>query len=94
MTENEEAFSAEFQRLKENLDKVYDKLKFSVESLSKVVQIRDKRRLLEMVDQMAKCIMYPVNEKIAFITFKIVEETIKRAVVKAEIEEYMPVPSV
>ncbi len=40
---------------------------------------------------MAKCVMYPVNQKIAFLTYKIVVETIKRAVLKSQVEKYMPV---
>lgn len=40
---------------------------------------------------MAKAIMNPVNKKIAFLTFKIVEETIKRVCLKVEIEQLMPV---
>ena len=44
-----------------------------------------------MIDQMAKCIMYPVNQKIAFLTYKIVMETIKRAVLKNQVEKYLPV---
>ena len=44
-----------------------------------------------MVEQMAKAIMNPVNKKVAFLTFKIVEETIKRVCLKNDIEELMPV---
>lgn len=35
--------------------------------------------------------MKPVNKKIAFLTFKIVEETIKRVCLKVEIEQLMAV---
>lgn len=63
------------------------------EHLSQGVSERDRKRYLEMVDQMAKCVMYPVNEKIAFLTFKIVVETIKRAVLKSQVEKYLPVDS-
>jgi len=35
--------------------------------------------------------MNPVNKKIAFLTFKIVEETIKRVCLKVQIEKLMPV---
>ena len=31
------------------------------------VSDKDKKRYLEMIDQMAKCIMYPVNQKIALL---------------------------
>lgn len=40
---------------------------------------------------MSKAIMNPVNKKVAFLTFKIVEETIKRICLKVEIEKLMPV---
>ena len=63
------------------------------EHLSQGVSERDRKRYLEMVDQMAKCVMYPVNQKIAFLTFKIVVETIKRAVLKSQVEKYLPVDS-
>ena len=35
--------------------------------------------------------MNPVNKKVAFLTFKIVEETVKRVCLKVEIEKLMPV---
>ena len=44
-----------------------------------------------MVEQMANAVMNPVNKKVAFLTFKIVEETIKRVCLKNDIEELMPV---
>lgn len=44
-----------------------------------------------MVEYMARAIMKPVNKKIAFLTFKIVEETIKRVCLKVEIEQLMAV---
>ena len=44
-----------------------------------------------MVEQMSKAIMTPVNKKIAFLTFKIVEETVKRACLKVQVEKLMPV---
>ena len=37
---------------------------------------------------MVEAIMNPNNKKIAFITFKIVEETIKRSCLRTEIENY------
>ena len=40
---------------------------------------------------MCKAVMNPVNKKVAFLTFKIVEETIKRVCLKNEIEKLMPV---
>ena len=40
---------------------------------------------------MAKAVIKPVNKKVAFLTFKIVEETIKRVCLKNDIEKLMPV---
>ena len=40
---------------------------------------------------MTKTVMNPTNKKISFLTFKIVEETIKRACLRVQIENYMPV---
>jgi len=84
VTESQDVFSAEFQKLKENLDSIYESLQNAInEHLSQFVSDKDCKRYLEMVDQMAKCVMYPVNQKIAFLTFKIVVETIRRAVLKS-----------
>ena len=92
VTESQDAFEAEFQKLKSNLDSIYESLTNAVnEHLSEGVPEKDRKRYLEMVDQMAKCVMYPVNNKIAFLTFRIVVETIKRAVLKSQIEKFMPV---
>ena len=44
-----------------------------------MVSEANKQRYQEMVEQMTKTILNPVNKKISFLTFKIVEETIKRA---------------
>ena len=40
---------------------------------------------------MAKAVMKPVNKKVAFLTFKIVEETVKRVCLKNDIDKLMPV---
>ena len=40
---------------------------------------------------MTKAVMKPQNQKIAFLTFKIVEETIKRASLKVQLKKLMPV---
>mmetsp|Transcript_2890 Transcript_2890/g.3892 ORF Transcript_2890/g.3892 Transcript_2890/m.3892 type:complete len:105 (+) Transcript_2890:643-957(+) len=40
---------------------------------------------------MTKSVMHANNKKIAFLTFKIVEETIKRVCLKNEIAKLMPV---
>ena len=39
---------------------------------------------------MVKAVMNPVNQKVAFLTFKIVEETVKRIVLKVQTEKLMP----
>ena len=71
---------------------MYESLKKAInEHLSDGLSDKDRKRYEEMVDQMAKCVMYPVNKKIAFLTYKIVVETIKRAVLKSQVEKYMPV---
>ena len=46
---------------------------------STLVSEANKQRYQEMVEQLTKTILNPANKKIAFLTFKIVEETIKRA---------------
>lgn len=58
---------------------------------SKVVPDADKERYQDMVEQMVKAIMNPINKKVAFLTFKIVEETVKRICLKVEIDKLMPV---
>ena len=40
---------------------------------------------------MSKAIQNPVNKKVAFLTFKIVEETVKRVCLKSEIDRLTPV---
>ena len=40
---------------------------------------------------MTKTIMNPGNKKISFLTFKIVEETIKRACLRVQMDDYMPI---
>ena len=55
------------------------------------VSDKNKKRYLEMIDQIANCIMYPENQKIAFLTYKIVMETIKRALLKNQIDKYIPI---
>ena len=44
-----------------------------------------------MVDQMCNAVLDPVNKKVAFLTFKIVEETVKRACLKHQVERLMPI---
>ena len=43
-----------------------------------------------MVENMTKAVMNPINKKVAFLTFKIVEETVKRIVLKVQTERLMP----
>ena len=54
---------------------------------------QDRVRYLSMIEQMVKAVMQASNKKIAFLTFKIVEETIKRVCLKTEIARLMPVQS-
>ena len=58
---------------------------------SDIVGDGEKLRYKDMVEQMTKAVMQAKNKKIAFLTFKIVEETIKRVCLKVEIDKLMPV---
>ena len=49
---------------------------------SNIILDTDRLRYQDMVEWMVKAVMNPVNKKVAFLTFKIVEETLKRAVLK------------
>ena len=93
VTDNHETFSAEFENLSKNLENVYQRLSDAIRDLmdSNVVPENEKERYQDMVEQMTKAVMNPVNKKVAFLTFKIVEETIKRVCLKNDIEELMPV---
>ena len=51
----------------------------------------ERGRLQDMIEHMSHAVMNYHNKRIAFLTFKIVEETIKRAVLRATIEKLMPV---
>ena len=64
-----------------NLEQIYDRLNKAINDImdSTLVSDENKQRYQEMVEQMTKTIMNPTNKKISFLTFKIVEETIKRA---------------
>ena len=93
MTDNQETFTVEFEKLSKNLESIYQRLSDAIRDLmdSQVVSDNDKERYQDMVEQMAKAVMNPVNKKVAFLTFKIVEETIKRVCLKNDIEKLMPV---
>ena len=93
VTDNQETFTVEFERLSANLDSIYERLSGAISDIldSQIVSDIDKIRYQDMIEQMAKAIIKPVNKKIAFLTFKIVEETIKRACLKVQIEKLMPV---
>ena len=51
----------------------------------------DRLRYQDMVEQMVRAVMNPENKKVAFLTFKVAEETIKRVCLKAQVEKLMPV---
>ena len=84
MTESSEKFADEFARLSTNLDKIYERLTSAISDMmdSNIILDTDRLRYQDMVEWMVKAVMNPVNKKVAFLTFKIVEETLKRAVLK------------
>lgn len=81
VTDSQEAFAAEFAKMSANLESIYDRLTKAINEImdSTLVSEANKQRYQEMVEQLTKTILNPANKKIAFLTFKIVEETIKRA---------------
>jgi len=93
VTDSQDTFSAEFEKLSASIDSIYDRLMGAINGPmgSEVVSDSDKLRYRDMVEQMTKAVMKAKNKKIAFLTFKIVEETIKRVCLKVEIEKLMPV---
>ena len=93
VTDNTDAFTIEFEKLSANIDKIYDRLTEAINDTmdSAIVSDNDKIRYKDMVEQLTKSVMEAKNKKIAFLTFKIVEETIKRVCLKVEIEKLMPV---
>ena len=76
-----------------NLEQIYDRLTSAINDImdSTVVSDHNKQRYQEMVEQMTKTILHPVNKKISFLTFKIVEETIKRACLRVQMDAYVPI---
>lgn len=95
VTDSDETFNREFVKLNAQIDTIHLRLTEAIRQVmdSKSVSDSDKQRYQDMVEQMAKAVMNPENRKIAFLTFKIVEETIKRACLKVQIENLMPVDS-
>lgn len=93
MTDSQEAFATEFGRMSANLEQIYDRLTNAINDImdSTIVSDDQKQRYQEMVEQMTKTILNPVNKKISFLTFKIVEETIKRACLRVQMDAYMPI---
>jgi methyl-accepting chemotaxis protein len=81
VTDSQEAFATEFAKMSENIEQIYDRLTKAINDImdSETVSDENKQRYQEMVEQMTKTILNPTNKKISFLTFKIVEETIKRA---------------
>ena len=92
VTDSPEAFAQEFARLSANLEQIFDRLTKAINEImdSTLVSDENKKRHQDMVEQMTKTVMNPTNKKISFLTFKIVEETIKRACLRVQIEDYMP----
>ena len=92
MTESPAKFSSEFARVSANLDSIYERLTEAINDMmdTQVVFDSDKLRYQDMVEHMVKAVMNPVNKKVALLTFKIVEETVKRMVLKAQTEKLMP----
>ena len=92
VSDNEEAFSAEFDRLSANIDRIYEQLMATIDNKmdSDYISDDEKLRYMDMVGQMAEAVMKAENKKIAFLTFKIVEESIKRACLKVQTELLMP----
>jgi len=93
VTDSQDTFSAEFEKLSASIDSIYDRLMGAINGPmgSEVVSDSDKLRYRDMVEQMTKAVMKAKNKKIAFLTFKIVEETIKRVSLKVEIDKLIPV---
>ena len=84
VTDNPEAFSREFERLSSNIDNIHLRLSNAISYVMnpKFVSDGDKARYQDMVERMTEAVMNPANKKVAFLTFKIVEETIKRVCLK------------
>ena len=88
MTNSPESFNQEFEYLKSNIDRIYHELTEAINSIlvSSNFTDGDRSRMQEMVNAMVEGVMNPQNKKIAFMTFKIVEETVKRACLRTEID--------
>ena len=95
ITDNQGMFAEEFEKLSVNLHNIYERLSNAInEDMDpQFIPDSEKSRYQDMVEQMSRAIMTPVNKKVAFLTFKIVEETVKRACLKGQIEKFMPMQS-
>ena len=92
MAEPEEVFTQEFERLAIGLNSVHERLSEAINMIDMAsISDSDRLRYQDMVEQMVRAVMNPENKKVAFLTFKVAEETIKRVCLKAEVEKLMPV---
>ena len=87
-----DAFSREFDRLSANLDEIHLRLTnaISVEmDHPEIISEEERQRYHDMVEHMTHAVMNYRNKRVAFLTYKIVEETVKRAVLKVSIEKLL-----
>ena len=92
MAEPEEVFTQEFERLAIGLNSVHERLSEAINMIDMAsISDSDRLRYQDMVEQMVRAVMNPENKKVAFLTFKVAEETIKRVCLKAQVEKLMPV---
>lgn len=84
VTDDQDAFVADYERVVENIDTIYERLNSALQDVptSDIVSDADLARYKEMIELMVLAILKPTNKKIAFLTFKIVEETIKKVYLK------------
>ena len=95
VTDQEKAFNDEFDGIRSNIDVIFNQLTQVINDMEMTENLTeaDKVRLQEMVNSMVESIMNPVNKKIAFLTFKLVEETIKRTSLRDDTDKYLPMDS-
>ena len=92
MAEPQEVFTQEFERLAISLNSVHERLSEAINMIDMAsISDSDRLRYQDMVEQMVRAVMNPENKKVAFLTFKVAEETIKRVCLKAQVEKLMPV---
>lgn len=46
---------------------------------------------MELIDNFRNCIKFPFSNRVAFLTFRIVDETLKRVYVKKLSDEFFPI---